>query len=279
MVNGEVPDNVLCAWGEPLILGEKRGRAVWSVTQGETSFILKKRPDSFDPNLESAMFRALSKQELPVTHPIVTRTGHQAHASHEGLWSLYPFVEGYSVSLATITASEAHELGSILAQLHNALDSYTEGREQLSEFYVSGQLHDCPQGIIHRDFHPGNIIFSAGSVRAIVDFDLICRGPRAFDLAYLGASLLASSWQNTSLHERFIPVFADIVGGYHGKRLLRSDEISTISVLLEEVENMFVKLGKDTDNKYMESSAREVLLWFVQQRVAITEALGRAIGV
>ncbi len=41
-----------------------------------------------------------------------------------------------------------------------------------------------PDSFLHRDFHPGNLLWEAGALSGIVDWPLACRGPRGADLAH-----------------------------------------------------------------------------------------------
>jgi aminoglycoside phosphotransferase (APT) family kinase protein len=42
---------------------------------------------------------------------------------------------------------------------------------------------------IHRDFHPGNILWADGRIRGVVDWVNACLGPAAFDLAHMRVNL------------------------------------------------------------------------------------------
>ena len=43
--------------------------------------------------------------------------------------------------------------------------------------------------LIHRDFQPGNLLWSAGAISGVVDWGNACRGPAAFDLAHYRVNL------------------------------------------------------------------------------------------
>ena len=40
-----------------------------------------------------------------------------------------------------------------------------------------------PRDVLHADWHPGNLVFAGGTIRAVLDYDSCRRGPRLFDLA------------------------------------------------------------------------------------------------
>jgi aminoglycoside phosphotransferase (APT) family kinase protein len=43
--------------------------------------------------------------------------------------------------------------------------------------------------VIHRDFHPGNVLWAKGSISGVIDWGNACLGPAAFDLAHYRANL------------------------------------------------------------------------------------------
>jgi len=272
----EISETVLLAWGSPLLLEGRLGNSVWRVRQGDRSLALKKRPASFSPEFECSLLGALSSRGVPAAIAIQTATGQNAHSFGGSHWSLYPLQPGRSVSLGTITSPEAAALGAILAVTHNALDSF-DGGAHLPQLTLSSDLGECHVGLIHRDFHARNVLLEAGRVTAVLDFDLACRGPRAFDLAYLGASLLADAWQDLASRERFFPVLADITHGYAAQRHLEAREISTIQPLMEEAEKMFEHHGRACGNTGMERGAAEVRAWLERRRAAMAQALGRIV--
>lgn len=47
----------------------------------------------------------------------------------------------------------------------------------------------CSPGLCHRDFHPGNVLWDAGTVSGVVDWTHACRGPAAADVAHCSANL------------------------------------------------------------------------------------------
>ena len=62
--------------------------------------------------------------------------------------------------------------------------------EQLRKAYhvASGRVEaegfaGWPLGLIHGDWHPGNLMFYAGQVTAVIDFDAVRLGPRMIDIA------------------------------------------------------------------------------------------------
>lgn len=51
-------------------------------------------------------------------------------------------------------------------------------------------LAQQPATFVHRDYHPTNVLFQAGRVRAVVDWINACRGPAGIDVAHCRVNLV-----------------------------------------------------------------------------------------
>jgi len=63
---------------------------------------------------------------------------------------------------------------------------------------------------IHRDFHPGNVLWSRGRASGIVDWANACRGPCGCDLAHCRANLLELSGADAA--DRFLAAYESLTG-------------------------------------------------------------------
>ncbi|MEO1512117.1 MAG: phosphotransferase [Planctomycetota bacterium] len=68
------------------------------------------------------------------------------------------------------------ELGPVCERLASV---YERASARSREFGVAS----WPRQVVHCDFHPGNLVFGGGMVRALVDFDASRVGPRVLDIA------------------------------------------------------------------------------------------------
>lgn len=64
--------------------------------------------------------------------------------------------------------------------------------EQAIEVF-HGPVLDEERCFIHRDFHPGNVLWHRGSVTGVVDWQSSCVGPPSVDVAHCRANLLLSA--------------------------------------------------------------------------------------
>ncbi|HEY7432820.1 MAG TPA: aminoglycoside phosphotransferase family protein [Streptosporangiaceae bacterium] len=47
-----------------------------------------------------------------------------------------------------------------------------------------------PQVLVHRDYHPGNVLWRRGTVSGVIDWQAICTGPAVIDVAHCRVNLL-----------------------------------------------------------------------------------------
>jgi aminoglycoside phosphotransferase (APT) family kinase protein len=77
-----------------------------------------------------------------------------------------------------------------------------------------GPCLDLERVFIHRDFHPGNVLWRRGRVGGIVDWQGACIGPRAADVWHCRANLLGRFGLDVA--DRFLELWEDITGErYH----------------------------------------------------------------
>jgi aminoglycoside phosphotransferase (APT) family kinase protein len=63
---------------------------------------------------------------------------------------------------------------------------------------------------IHRDLHPGNVLWARGRATGIVDWANACRGPAGCDVAHCRANLLALSGPEAA--DRFVAAYEGLTG-------------------------------------------------------------------
>jgi Ser/Thr protein kinase RdoA (MazF antagonist) len=244
----------------------------WSLTHGDCSYIVKKLAGCPDCSLESAILTLLKEAGLPVAPPLPTVMGAHTVEDDGATWVVFPRLSGNSRHLDSLSVDEAFAIGVTLALLHQGLDSISTSLP-LAQKTLSFPVAYGPTGIIHRDFHPLNILLDRGRVTGVVDFELLCLGPRMFDLAYYLASLLSESWPRVS---GFCSIVTPFVAGYLSITPLTHDVVFHITPLLGEVEQLFITLAKEIGNHEMERSAHQMKAWFSDNRADLEAALSSA---
>ena len=84
--------------------------------------------------------------------------------------------------------------------------------ERAAEIY-HGPAPRLPAVLLHRDFHPGNVLWRWGQVSGVVDWQAACTGPAVADVAHCRVNLLAFG---TEAAERFTALWQHAAGtAYH----------------------------------------------------------------
>ena len=86
---------------------------------------------------------------------------------------------------------------------------WRDARSELEPIYK-----ELPRQLIHRDAHPSNMLFSAGRLTGLLDFELVRRGPRIFDLCYCASSLLVDGFEDCEKGQKWPSLFRSLVRGY-----------------------------------------------------------------
>lgn len=64
--------------------------------------------------------------------------------------------------------------------------------------------------LVHRDFHPGNVLWSRGELSGLVDWTSACRGPWECDVATCRGDLRRLGFDDAA--EEFLQAYADVTG-------------------------------------------------------------------
>jgi aminoglycoside phosphotransferase (APT) family kinase protein len=76
-----------------------------------------------------------------------------------------------------------------------------------------GPTPAAPEVLVHRDFHPGNVLWRWGKVSGVVDWQAACTGPAVADVAHCRVNLLTFG---TAAAELFTALWQDASGAtYH----------------------------------------------------------------
>jgi aminoglycoside phosphotransferase (APT) family kinase protein len=68
------------------------------------------------------------------------------------------------------------------------------------------------QVFLHRDYHPGNLLWEKGMLSGIVDWPNSCRGPRGMDIAHVRGNLALVD--GVVAAEQFLRVYREVVPSY-----------------------------------------------------------------
>jgi len=230
---------------EPLDGGWANSNYILTLEDG-SKVVLKvwdeRPPEEIDLVLQNTLW--LAKHEIPTPVPLTFNDGSNLVLKNGAAWMLMPYVEGgwLSSDYDSLVA-----LGKIQAQLHEIPSpdkihsSFSMGFELWEKMFdlaeqqnldsefidllkmemdtLQGGLFDSlPQGIIHGDLFPDNVLESNGEISAVLDFEEVCTGPKAFDLVM---SFVGFGWENGDpIEERWTA----LLQGYESIRPLSNNE-------------------------------------------------------
>lgn len=211
--------------------------------------LYEKRVDAADLPYFLGLTAHLAAKGLPVPAPIPDRRGNALQMLAGRPACLIEFLPGVSVS--TPSPALAMEAGQSLARLHIAAADFPQNRPNMMalpawhdlERLCRGQLRDIdpslpelvtselawqdshvpahlPEGTIHADLFPDNVLILNERVSGLIDFYFACTGSLAYDLAITHAAWCFDD------DGRYLGdgISNALIAGYERERRLSADE-------------------------------------------------------
>ena len=193
----------------------------------------------------------IGKHRIPTPMPVKFENGEYMVLKNDFSWILMPYVEGEwlasdydSLFALGKVQAELHEIplpGHIRGSFSMGFDlwekmfEYAEKEDLDSDFIDMLRrqmgvlkpklLVDLPQGILHGDLFPDNVLGSRGNISGILDFEEVFLGPKAFDLVM---SFVGFGWKDgVPIEERW----RALLDGYESFRPLGEKEKMALSDL------------------------------------------------
>jgi homoserine kinase type II len=218
--------------------------------------LYEKRVDTADLPYFLALMRHAADRGLPVPRPIEDRKGEPLQALSGRPACVIEFLTGISVTEPTPALCRA--AGEALGRLHAATADFSgvranalghQGRLELAEkclprageidpglaalietemaFQKAHWTADLPQGTIHADLFPDNVLALGDTVTGIIDFYFACTDARAYDLA-----VMHGAWCFSNDGALFYPERAEALeAGYRAAHPITRDEAAAMPVL------------------------------------------------
>jgi homoserine kinase type II len=203
---------------------------------------------------EHALVAVLDEAGVPVVRALPTRDGGSL-ADFEGkAFAVFPWVEGEILCQARVTPAACLALGAALARVHLCSErapALSDGRfripdlrERLGRVTASGRAAllpavsairerldhyeaaraasgELPRGICHGDLFRDNVLWQGPKLRALIDFESVCKNTFAYDLM-----VTALAWCYTS--EFDLGLVQALFEGYQSVRRLSARERSAL---------------------------------------------------
>ena len=136
---------------------------------------------------------------------------------------------------------------------------------------VDALLPQLPRQIIHRNPHPGNILFRNGKVTGFLEYGMYEQNVRLWDPCYCGTGLLSEL--KPSLWERWPLLFSGIVQGYDAEEGLTAEEKMSVFPILFSIQMISIAWFEKTEGfETLAKTNREMLRFLIEKR-AETERL------
>jgi Ser/Thr protein kinase RdoA (MazF antagonist) len=259
--------------------------SAWEI-QGE--YVLKKYSNLSELKRNVNILKILYAENIPVPKIIRTLDKKDYVSEDEEYWLLTEKIEGENiVHMEQCDNAWFFEMGKILAKLHKAFHKledkinywnnsllgemeswvlenlqrkkpeYLEEKDVLDSIKRLRDVYEkLPKGIIHRDVHLGNFLFSGGVFSGYIDFDLSQKNIRIFDLCYFMLGLLLEEEENKISEECWFEVLKCVVEGYDSESKLTDEERSSIAIIMENIELLFVAyfIGEQDEQAAKESA-------------------------
>lgn len=106
---------------------------------------------------------------------------------------------------------------------------------------LHGPILEADRCFVHRDFHPGNVLWNRGRITGVVDWESGCIGPPSIDISHCRANFLGyapelaaefTDLAETALNREFHPWadIASLIGFLDGLRRNPPREVGRVAI-------------------------------------------------
>lgn len=272
-------------------------------SQDNKKFVLKEQENLDKMKSETVLLSNIEK-EVPIAAPITTKDKNYFIEYENNYYILYPFLEGESFEnhYDDKSIEKAKLLGETIGDLHSALKKINykkckkmnlvnevtkwskniieKNKEDFDYNFILEiiklfekefvPIYDLlPKHIIHRDIHPGNILFKDNELSGIVDFELTVKGVRIFDPCYCATSILVGDFDNEVKRSQWINILFSLLGAYNKKNKLTQEELSGVVYVLYSIQLIFMAFSCTIDNYEAARNNEKVLKWLFDNKEKI----------
>ena len=272
-------------------------------------FVLKRNPNWDEPEAAARVLARLTELGLPVPAPIPTRDGAPVVRDGDAWVCLSRYLPGEEVTdhYSDGAESRAAAFGEGIARLHQALaacdavgPSRTFGLADELRGPIRGLLRSeaadglwptiealharlmadletiepqLPAQIVHRDAHPGNLLFDGEQVCGYLDFDLVVRCARVYDLAYCSTAMLLGGFGDARKRRRWLALVGELARGYERVSPLTEAERRAFCPVQLFIQLDFAAFHTNRGRPAAARQTCEAALWIQQHREPIEESV------
>ena len=232
----------------------------YRISQDTQIFVLSIFESSNSDHVDelTLILRKLESYGIKSSHVVATTDG-RLHSSFSGKPILLKeYIAGEELTHAAMTESIASEIGRELAKLHLA-GSFDSRRgtqhyglnvfESIASDLPDGEFRDwylfelervsnafpsqLPEGFVHSDVFPNNIIIERGKFKCLLDFEYLSYFPLIFDLS---CGIVGLAWQDNALN---IKLSKSLIRGYEMERKLELAEWNSLDYFCQYISLFF----------------------------------------
>jgi Ser/Thr protein kinase RdoA (MazF antagonist) len=271
---------------------------VYKIFSDMDKYILKMRDKFEEINFE---FSKKIKEMFPIEYPIIAKDGMPYVFYEDKYYVLYKFFDGepLEIQFDKNYLEQAKLLGESVSNYHyclknieidsiqefkltdDVIKSYDYLLENKFEFngsivsnimekykkYFVPVYSNLPKLLIHRDLHPGNIIFNNNKLVGIIDLDHCVKGVRLFDICYCATAILSGeSLEDKITTDKWLEIFKIMLTEYDKKNNITKEEKSNIKYILVSIQIIFMSYycGINKPNEIKKNE--EMLIWLYNNK-------------
>ncbi|WP_166703778.1 phosphotransferase enzyme family protein [Bacillus albus] len=102
------------------------------------------------------------------------------------------------------------------------------------------KVHPLRKQIIHRDMHLSNVIFKENEFQGFIDFELLEKNIRVFDLCYCCTSILSELYCDEELRRNWQHIISKIFEGYNKQCILTREKLQAIWYVMLSIQIIFI---------------------------------------
>lgn len=129
-----------------------------------------------------------------------------------------------------------------------------------------------PKQLIHRDPHPGNMLFVDEGSIGFLDFDISVNGIRLFDLCYLCTSQWLNVFSNPERQKGWFELILQIRQGYEMQETLLEEERTSAIFIMCAIQMIFIAFWQDQKRADLAELNLNALFELIKNRNKIDDA-------
>jgi len=282
------------------------GGNTWFIKTVADQYFVLKVSDWAYAEREYKFLTGLSQTELPIAAPVLTTAGNWYVDNGKGeIHCLYPKLPG-SVIAEHYTGDakrRAENFGEALGLLHcclSRLNIADGGREMhlvpqiqkwalpaiekkkrdidfLSMESIWGEVEgnltllekEMSLQTIHRDAHPSNMLFEKGQLTGFLDFELVTRGLRLFDVCYCASAILVAGFEDLEKEQQWLELCQSLLQGYQRQQSLKAIECKCVYEILVAIELIFIAFWLQNNHLAQALQLEKLIAWLEKHKSAI----------